>query len=122
MPPVPVSEQFKDHILDLLEPLGGITVKRMFGGGGVFRDGLMFALMVDDRLYFKADSQTQNDFEAIGGEAFTYQRGGKTVALTYFEIPEEVMDDTDEIIGWAGRAWEAARRLANPKKKKAKRK
>lgn len=110
-----VSEQFKDHILDLLEPVGGLSVKRMFGGAGVFRDGLMFALMIDDRLYFKIDEKTKADFEAIGSEAFTYKRGGKTIALSYFEAPEEVLDDGDEIIIWAGRAWEAARRSAGKK-------
>jgi len=114
---VPVTDTFKDHILDLLEPIDGITAKRMFGGAGVFRDGLMFALMVDDRLYLKADAQTQGGFEAIGAEPFTYQRAGKTIALSYFEAGDDVMDDADELVIWAGQAWEAARRSAKPKKK-----
>ncbi len=121
---MPVSEQFKNHVLDLLEPMDGLAVKRMFGGAGVFRDGLMFALMIDDRLYFKADEESHADFEAVGAGPFTYERRGKTVALSYFEAPEDVLDDGDEIIIWAGRAWETARRAAKskPEKKKGGRK
>ncbi len=117
---MPVSEQFKDHVLDLLAPIDGLAVKRMFGGAGIFRDGLMFALMIDDRLYFKIDEKTKADFAAMHSEAFTYRRGGKTITLSYFEAPEDLLDDGDEIIIWAGRAWEAARRAAKPKPEKKK--
>ena len=110
-----VSEQFKDHVLDLLAPIDGLAVKRMFGGAGIFRDGLMFALMIDDGLYFKVDEKTKAYFEAVHSEAFTYRRGEKTIALSYFEAPEDVLDDGEEIILWAGRAWEAARRAAKQK-------
>jgi DNA transformation protein and related proteins len=53
-----------DHLEELFAPVGGVSIKRMFGGLGIFKGGLMFALVADDVLYFKADETTTPAFKA----------------------------------------------------------
>ncbi len=109
---MPVSPEFQDHLLDLLADLGPVQARRMFGGGGLFLDGTMFALMADDALYLKADDDTVADFEAAGSAPFTYEKNGKPVALSYWEAPADILDDGETLCAWAERAWQAARRAA----------
>jgi len=69
-----MSPNFRDYLVDQPEPFGLIAAKRMFGGGGLFRDGTMFALIADDVLYLKADEQNQADFEDRGMGPFFYKK------------------------------------------------
>ena len=71
---MPVSPEYLDYLLDLLAPLGPVQAKRMFGGAGLFLDGTMFGLIVDDVLYLKADGQTRGAFEARSLGPFTYRK------------------------------------------------
>ena len=113
-----MSPEFRDHVLDLLSALGAVAARRMFGGGGLFLDDTMFCLIADDVLYMKVDEVNRADFEAAGMQPFEYERGGKTVPLSYFEVPPDVMEDSDQIIAWARHAWEAARRTGLRKRRK----
>lgn len=100
-----------EFLKDQFEPLGGVVIKRMFGGLGLYRDGLMFAIAADDTLYFKADAETIPDFEAEGCGRFTYpMRDGRQMGLNYWRAPERLYDEPDELIGWARKAVEVARR------------
>lgn len=112
--------RFVDHVADLLAPLGA-TVRRMFGGHGLFLDGLMFALVADDRLYFKADDENRALFEDAGSEPFTYLRRGKPASLSYFSAPDDALEDREVLLHWAGHGIAAARRAAAAKRKPAKR-
>ncbi|NQV82785.1 MAG: TfoX/Sxy family protein [Rhodospirillales bacterium] len=111
---MPVSSEYIDHLLQLLEPLGAVRTKRMFGGAGVFLDGTMFGLIVDDVLYLKADDENRSDFEERGLSPFTYTKKTRPepVQLSYFEAPDDVFDDPGDLCVWAAKAWEAARRTA----------
>ena len=117
---MPVSPEYLDYLLDLLEPLGPVQARRMFGGAGLFLDGTMFGLIVDDVLYLKADEQTQGTFEAQGLGPFTYEKKSRKepVRLSYFEAPPDVIEDSDGLCAWGRDAWEAARRSGKPKKKR----
>ncbi len=117
---MPVSPEYLDYLLDLLAPLGPVRSKRMFGGAGLFMDGTMFGLIVDDVLYLKADGQTQGDFEDRGMAPFSYQKKSRKepVRLSYFEAPPDVIEDSDDLCAWGRGAWEAARRASAPKKNK----
>jgi len=121
-PTMTMSTAFKDYVLDMLDPIGPVSAKRMFGGGGIFLHGNMFALIDDDVLYLKVDDQNINPFNDAGAPAFTYMRGDKELALSYREVPADVIDDTDELCDWAQQAWEAARRSGTSSKNKPKRK
>ena len=68
-----MSPEFRDYLLDMLRPLGAVSARAMFGGGGLYFEGQMFALVFDDTLYLKADAETKGDFEARGMEPFTYE-------------------------------------------------
>ncbi len=115
-----VDNGFIEHLRELLEPLDGITIKRMFGGRGVFRHGLMFALVADDTFYFKVDDQNRPSFEARDLKPWTYQnKDGKVMTMPYYQAPEETLDNADDMCEWAESAYGAAVRAQKPKPKKA---
>jgi DNA transformation protein len=95
---------FVAFVLEQMTALGDPRARAMFGGHGIYQDGVMFALIADDRLYFKADAATQGDFEAKRLKRFTYEARGKTIALQYYEAPPEVFDEPDAMRAWASKA------------------
>lgn len=109
--------EFADELHDIFERFGPVSLRRMFGGHGVFHDGRMFGLVARERLYLKADAQSAHYFDARQLAPFEYQRQGRTARLSYYEAPPELFEDRDEAAVWARRAWEAALR-AGPKKLK----
>jgi DNA transformation protein and related proteins len=117
--PMTMSPAFRDYLLDMLRPLGPVTARPMFGGGGLYLEGTMFAIVFDDVLFLKADAETKNEFEDRDMAPITYEREGRDelIEMSYWEAPPELMDDGDEMCAWAGRAWQAAKR-ANAKKKR----
>lgn len=87
-----------------------MTARKMFGGYGLYHEGLMFALVADDTLYLKADADTVGDYTARGLGPFEYRKGGRIVKMSYFLAPAEILEDRDEAARWARRAYEAALR------------
>lgn len=115
MPGRDVRSGFVALVVDILQPLGGVSARRMFGGYGIFRDGLMFALVVDDRLYLKSDRASRTRFEARGLEPFVYHRQGRPTVMGYHQAPDEGFDDPEILLEWAGEALAAARRQRRAK-------
>jgi DNA transformation protein len=109
------------HLMDVLRPLGGVASRRMFSGAGIFRDGLMFALVVREELYLKADEMTIPDFEAEGCGSFVYgTKNGARTLNSYWRAPELLLDDDEEMRTWCRRAADVAVRTASkaaPKKR-----
>ena len=105
--------QFTDALPELFESLGRVTIKRMFGGAGLWHDGLMCALVVRDTLYLKTDETTRPFFDALELPAFSYERGGRVMETSYRQPPETVFEDRQEAALWVRRAYEAALRVAN---------
>jgi len=108
----PVDAEF---IRDLFAQFGPVTVRRMFSGAGIFRDGMTFGLIVRDVIYLKADAINLADFEREGCAPFIYTRGKasgrpRQHALPYWRLPERLYDDPDELAEWARRAFAAAER------------
>jgi len=95
---------------ELLEPMGRVTVRRMFGGHGVYIDGVFIAVVVDARPYFKADALTQGAFEAEHSERFVFDSRGKHVETSYWSLPESAFDSAEDMRPWARLALAAARR------------
>jgi DNA transformation protein len=105
------SAEFLEFIREQLSGFGPVTVRRMFGGAGIFRDGLMFAIVAQETLYFKADDEFQAEFESLSLPPFTYgAKGGKRTIMSYWRAPEACLDDRDEMTEWAGKAFAAALR------------
>ncbi len=113
-----VSRAFIDYVRDQLQPWGGsgIAARRMFSGAGLFRDGIMFALVHDGTLYFRTDAENVADFAAAGMAPFSYTRGGRRVALGYHQVPADIVEESDELARWAAAAFAAARRRAAPRR------
>ncbi len=99
---MPISTEYLAFILDQLAPLEGVNTRRMFGCVDIYRNGLMFALLdKDNQLYFKATPANQRIFEAAGCQRFTYSSKGKTVALNYYTLPANTLEDRDELMALA---------------------
>jgi DNA transformation protein and related proteins len=106
----------ESHIDDLFAAFGRVVLRRMFGGRGIYADGLMFAIVTNGVIYLKADSQTIPAFEKEGLKPFTYAaKGRKQVSLSYWRMPDRLYDDADELARWAREAVMAARRAAENK-------
>jgi DNA transformation protein len=112
------ENEFISFLLELLEPLGSVEAKSMFGGFGIYRQGLMFALVSEDTLYLKADEVNRSEFEGKRLPRFTYERRGKTLSMSYYQAPPEAMDNAETLCGWAQKAYDAAVRAAQKKPKK----
>ena len=110
-----------DHIRELFSSFGPVTVRRMFGGAGVFAEGMMVALVADGVIYLKADEQTVPAFEREGLGPFSYmRRGAEAAVMSYWRMPERLYDDPEELAQWARAALETARRAATRTRRKTK--
>lgn len=112
------SKGFIELLKDSMRDLGSANVRRMFGGAGVYADGVMFGLIAEDTLYLKGDVETKRDFEAEGLCPFVYEGRGRKISMSYWRAPERLLDDPDELVVWARTALEAARRAAAAKPKR----
>lgn len=112
-----VTKEYLEYLADLFSVVPHTNIKKMFGGAGVFRHGLMYALALGDgKIALKADEQTIPDFEAEGCEAWYYEdkRGGKK-SMNYWYMPERLADDEDELLEWSMKAFEVAVRADQKK-------
>ena len=122
-----VSTEYKAFVSDVLEPLGTVRIRAMFGGAGVYYHDMMFGLIANEVLHFKADDINRPAFEDEGMGPFVYEPpSGKTIAMSYWELPERLYDEPEELLDWAKAAIEAASRAKKskpkPKKKAARKK
>ena len=110
-----------DHLTDQLTPLGDARGRPMFGGYGVYLDGLIIGLIVFDTFYLKVDDQNRPDFEAAGASPFSYDtRNGVNTITGYWEVPADVLDDSDELRAWALKSLAVSRRAGAKSKGKPK--
>jgi len=103
-----VSDDFREFVLEQLRPTGRVTSRAMFGGVGIYLDGLFFALIDDDTLYFKTDDSNRALYEAAGSKAFCPFPDRPTQAMGYWQVPAEVLEDPDELSRWAREAMRVA--------------
>ncbi|CAN5912723.1 hypothetical protein BH11PSE3_BH11PSE3_39770 [soil metagenome] len=108
-----VSNSFAEFLREQLAPLGHIAVRRMFGKSGVFCNGLMLGMVTDDTLYVRVDDQNRATFaEARSAPPLSYVKKGATIDLSFWRVPERLLDEPEELVLWAGAALAAARRDA----------
>ena len=95
-----IDNSYLYYALDQLSPLGQITYRRMFGGYGLYNYDLIFAFIANDELFFKVDDTNRCYYENAGSEPFTYRKNDKEYQMSYWKIPEEVLEDSDELRKW----------------------
>jgi DNA transformation protein len=109
---MPKHDEFVAYLLELLQPFGPVSARAMFGGYGLYRDGLMFGLIADETLYLKVDEKNRAEFEAQGLGPFVYHKKGKPYAMSYHLAPAEALEDSEPLCAWAEKGFAAARRGA----------
>ena len=95
-----------------------MTGKSMFGGVGIYAHGLFFALIAEDRLYFKVDDTTRPSFEQRRMEPF--RPFGEDSAMGYYEVPADVVEDVVQLESWMQKAIDVAAKAKRPKAKRSK--
>lgn len=98
-----VSQEFQLYVVEQLNGVGYVATRKMFGGVGLYADGIFFALIADDTLYFKVDSTNQLDYESAGMDAFRPYPDKKRT-MQYYEVPIDVLEDLEQIDVWARKA------------------
>jgi DNA transformation protein and related proteins len=112
---VPVSKEYLAYVLEQLSGMGQLTCRRMFGGAGIYSGQLFFALVFRDQLYFKVDDGSRAEFEELGMEPFRPYAGKPRLSMTYYAVPVEVLEDSEELAAWGRRAVRAALNAARTK-------
>ena len=110
-----VTPSYRSFVIEQLERITPITAKNMFGGVGLYAEGYFFALIGEDRLYFKVDDSNRSDFEAAAMEPF--RPYGDDRAMQYYEVPIEVLEDVDALREWGEKAIAVARRARQRKRR-----
>lgn len=100
---------FPEFVKGELEDLGGITSRAMFGGYGLYKDDIIFAIIDDNELYLKGVGNAAKIFEDSGSEQFSYQGKKGLVKMCYWEVPSDIIDDKEKLINCANLAIESVK-------------
>ena len=119
---MPARSELLDHLTDQLAPLGDARGRPMFGGYGVYLNGSIIGIIAFDSFYLKVDDTNRRDFEAAGSSPFSYDTKSGTNTITgYWEVPADVLDDSDQLRAWALKSFAVSRRAnAKPARKRKK--
>jgi len=119
---MPARSELLDHLTDQLAPLGDARGRPMFGGYGVYLNGSIIGIIAFDSFYLKVDDTNRPDFEAAGSSPFSYDTKSGTNTITgYWEVPADVLDDSDQLRAWALKSFAVSRRAnAKPARKRKK--
>ena len=108
--------EFVDHVVETMRAFGPDTAKQMFGGWGLYHDGVFFALIAEDTLYLKADEENGAEFDAASLPPFVYvTKDGDSMTMSYRQAPPEALESPTAMTVWARSAYAAALRAKNRK-------
>ncbi|SIQ43731.1 TfoX/Sxy family protein [Bosea sp. TND4EK4] len=102
---------------DVFAPLGPVQIRRMFGGRGIYADGLMFALEIGGVIYLKTCEANRSAFRESGSEPFRYVSRGAERETSYWRLPDNALDDPDILAGWVTLARQAATTTATVRRR-----
>lgn len=107
-----------DYFLKKLALYGPVVSKKLFGTFGFYLHGVIFAIIINDELYFRVDEATRADFETYKARQFIYEARGRPVCMPYFAVPDHLFENLDLLSTWVEKAYQAA--LGNLRKKQRK--
>jgi len=110
-----MTDAFLAHLHDLLDPIGQVSTRAMFGGHGLYLDGDLVGVVMDEALYLKVDAETSLHFEAAGCEPYVYLGQAQPITMSYWSVPEAALESTHAMRPWAELALAAARRKGRGK-------
>ena len=110
------DDSFRSFVLDQLSAIPDLRAKAMFGGHGLYQAERFFGILMEGRLYFKVDAASRASFVERGMGPFTYEKARRTLAMNYYEVPPDVLENREELLAWASRAIQIA--AARPKKRR----
>ena len=116
------GSELTTHVMEMLAPLGPVTAKRFFGGIGIVYDTILFAMIMDETLYFRVDAGSRPRYEAAGSQSFSYDtKTGSRAIQGFYTVPEDLFDEPDDLRDWARTAIAVAT-AAKARKRPSKRK
>ena len=101
---------FLAHLHDLFGDAGAVATRAMFGGHGVYLDGLIVGIVIDEALYLKTDARTRARFEAAGSAPCVYTGQAKPIEMSYWSVPDAALESAQAMRPWVALALEAALR------------
>jgi len=108
------QSRFLNYVVnDAMVGIEDISFRPMFGGYGIYKNGVIFAIITSSKLFFKTDETNQSDFEDLGSQPFTYARKNKSATLSYWELPAEIMEDRKKIEQWVDKSVQISRNSKN---------
>ena len=111
------SAEYTEYVLELLEPIGPVRTGRFFGGVGIFHGSIQFAMIMGNSLYFAVDEGSRKKYEQTGMSPFSYMtKKGRVLVRKYFELPEDILTDPEQLRLWAKESIQAARKTKKPNK------
>jgi len=103
-----VDQGYLDHIMEKFSHQEEISVKKMFGGAGIFYKNKMFALIYSDTLFFKVDDTNRKEYVEKGAGPFEPPFMKKKMSMPYYEVPVDVLEANENFNEWAERSMEIA--------------
>ena len=115
------STEFVEFVMDSLAPLGRVARERFFGGSSLKLDSALFAMIMDGALYFAVDEQSRPEYQRLGSRCFSYgSTKGRVEVKRFFEVPAEVLEDPERLLGFARTAVATAEARAAARRPRAK--
>ena len=115
-----MQNEFLTYVLeDVLGHIQGITSRAMFGGYGIYREGIIFAIIAENQLFFKVGDSNISDYEEMKSHPFVYEHGKhRKTTMSYWLVPDEILNDKTKTLEWVEKAVVASKASKRPKKKK----
>jgi DNA transformation protein and related proteins len=115
-----VSPDYLAYVIEQLASFSNVSARRMFGGVGLYAEGLFFGLIDDDMLYFKVDDSNRAEYQHRGCKPFRPVKNDPAAySMGYFEVPPDVLEESEELVRWAAKAYQVASKAAASKRMKS---
>lgn len=111
------DKAFCEAVLQHLNQVAPVTARAMFGGYGIYTEGVIFALIADEVLYFKVDDSNRHDYLNAGMRPFTYEGKGKPIEMSYCQLPDAVWQDLATLAVWVEKSATVSRRAKKQQKR-----
>lgn len=99
------QSSFLEYLLnEAMAEVPNLTYKRMFGGYGLYKSGIFFAIVTGNTLYFKVDESTKRQYQDLGSTPFSYKNKNKMVNTSYWEVPDSILEDQKKLLQWINEA------------------